>query len=125
VFAARRGWEEDAAVRDRVRGNAEFRAEKNIQHQHGFLYHFINGGKPASGILNSEVSPIDHLSYSYAAPLTCRAYLMTRKLRTWRQKFYERIDWTWILHGGAKRFSMGWIPEQGFLKSRMGHLQRN
>ena len=112
--AARRGWEEDAAVRDRVRTTLSF-ALKNIQHQHGFLYHFING-ETGQRILNSEVSPIDTCLFLCGA-LTCRAYFDDKEIKDLATEFYERIDWTWILHGG-QTFSMGWIPEQGFLKSR-------
>jgi hypothetical protein len=112
--AARRGWEEDAAVRDRVRATLSF-ALKNIQHQHGFLYHFING-ETGQRILNSEVSPIDTCLFLCGA-LTCRAYFDDKEIKDLATEFYERIDWTWILHGG-QTFAMGWIPEQGFLKSR-------
>jgi len=112
--AARRGWEEDAAVRDRVRTTLSF-ALKNIQHQHGFLYHFISG-ETGQRILNSEVSPIDTCLFLCGA-LTCRAYFDDKEIKDLATEFYERIDWTWILHGG-QTFSMGWIPEQGFLKSR-------
>jgi hypothetical protein len=112
--AARRGWEEDAAVRERVRTTLSF-ALKNVQHQHGFLYHFISG-ETGQRILNSEVSPIDTCLFLCGA-LTCRAYFDDKEIQGLATEFYERIDWTWILHGG-QTFSMGWIPEQGFLKSR-------
>jgi hypothetical protein len=112
--AARRGWEEDAAVRDRVRTTLSF-ALKNVQHQHGFFYHFISG-ETGQRILNSEVSPIDTCLFLCGA-LTCRAYFDDKEIQGLATEIYERIDWTWILHGG-QTFSMGWIPEQGFLKSR-------
>ena len=112
--AARRGWEEDAAVRDRVRTTLSF-ALKNVQHQHGFMYHFVNG-ETGQRILNSEVSPIDTCLFLCGA-LTCRAYFDDKEIQGLATEIYERIDWTWILHGG-QTFSMGWIPEQGFLKSR-------
>jgi hypothetical protein len=112
--AARRGWEEDAAVRDRVRATLSF-ALKNIQHQHGFLYHFINR-ETGQRILNSEVSPIDTCLFLCGA-LTCRAYFDDKEIKDLATEFYERIDWTWILHGG-QTFALGWIPEQGFLKLR-------
>jgi hypothetical protein len=112
--AARRGWEEDAAVRDRVRATLSF-ALKTIQHQHGFLYHFISG-ETGQRILNSEVSPIDTCLFLCGA-LTCRAYFDDKEIKDLATEFYERIEWPWILHGG-QTFSMGWIPEQGFLKSR-------
>jgi hypothetical protein len=112
--AARRGWEEDASVRDRVRVTLNF-ALKNISHQHGFLYHFVSG-ETGQRILNSEVSPIDTCLFLCGA-LTCRAYFDDKEIRDLATEFYERIEWPWILHGG-QTFSMGWVPEQGFLKSR-------
>src|SRR5262249_48855448 len=41
-IAAQRGWEDDTAIRERVKLTLSF-ALKTVQHQHGFLYHFVNG----------------------------------------------------------------------------------
>ena len=74
-------------------------------------------------MLNSEVSPIDTCLFLCGA-LTCRGYFDDKEIQGLATELYERIDWTWILHGG-QTLSMGWMPEQGFLKIALGHLQRN
>ncbi len=113
-IAARRGWEEDTAVRDRVRVTLNF-ALKTVQHQHGFFYHFVNG-ETGQRMLNSEVSPIDTCLFLCGA-LTCRGFFDDKEIQGLATEIYERIDWTWVLHGG-QTLSMGWVPEVGFLKSR-------
>jgi hypothetical protein len=113
-IAARRGWEEDVAVRDRVRVTLNF-ALKTVQHQHGFFYHFVNG-ETGQRMLNSEVSPIDTCLFLCGA-LTCRGFFDDKEIQGLATEIYERIDWTWILHGG-QTLSMGWVPELGFLKAR-------
>ncbi len=113
-IAAHRGWEEDAVVRDRVRLTLGF-AVRNIQNQHGFLYHFISG-ETGQRALNSEVSPIDTCLFLCGA-LTCRAYFDDKEIQGLATELYDRIDWNWILHGG-QTLSMGWVPDLGFLKSR-------
>ena len=112
--AARRGWEEEAAVRDRVRVTLNF-ALKSVQQQHGFMYHFVNG-ETGQRMLNSEVSPIDTCLFLCGA-LTCRGFFDDKEIQGLATEIYERIDWTWVLHGG-QTLSMGWVPELGFLKSR-------
>ena len=113
-IAARRGWEEDTVIRERVRLTLNFTL-KNVQHQHGFLYHFVNG-ESGQRMLNSEISPIDTCLFLCGA-LTCRALFDDKEIQGLATELYERIDWTWVLHGG-QTLAMGWLPEQGFLKSR-------
>ena len=113
-IAARRGWEEDATVRERVKVTLSF-ALRNVQQQHGFLYHFVSG-ETGQRMLNSEVSPIDTCLFLCGA-LTCKGYFDDKEIQGLATELYERIDWTWVLHGG-QTLSMGWIPEQGFLKTR-------
>jgi hypothetical protein len=112
--AARRGWEEDTAVRERVKVTLSF-ALRNVQHQHGFLYHFVNG-ETGQRVLNSEVSPIDTCLF-LCGVLTCKGYFDDKEIQGLATEFYERIDWNWVLHGG-RTLAMGWAPELGFLKAR-------
>lgn len=113
-IAASKGWEEHAAVRDRARITLSF-ALRNIQHQHGFLYHFVNG-ETGQRVLNSEVSPIDTCIFLCGA-LTCRGFFDDKEIQGLATEFYERVDWTWALHSGPTLAS-SWNPEQGFLRSR-------
>ena len=113
-IAVARGWEEEAAVRDRVRVTLNF-ALKTVQHQHGFLYHFVNG-ETGQRILQSEVSPVDTCIFLCGA-LTCKAFFEDQEIQETATALYERADWSWMLHGG-QTLSMGWMPELGFLRSR-------
>jgi hypothetical protein len=113
-IAASRGWKEYEAVRDRVRVTLTF-ALRNIQQQHGFLYHFVNG-ENGQRILNSEVSPIDTCIFLCGA-FTCRGFFDDKEIQGLVAEFYERMDWTWALHGG-QALALSWSPEQGFTRSR-------
>jgi hypothetical protein len=113
-IAAHHGWEEDQAVRERAKITLGF-VLRNVQHQHGFLYHFISG-ENGQRILNSEISPIDTCLFLCGA-LTCRAFFDDKEIQDLATALYERVEWTWLLHG-AQTLSMGWLPESGFLKAR-------
>jgi hypothetical protein len=113
-IAAERGWEDDAAVRNRVRLTLDF-ALKTVQQQHGFFYHFVNG-ETGQRILQSEISPVDTCILLCGA-LTCRGFFDDQQIQQTATALYERADWNWMLHGG-QTLSMGWMPELGFLKAR-------
>jgi hypothetical protein len=50
--------------------------------------------------------------------LLCRQYFAgNRRIEALATTFYRRIDWEWMLNGGGT-LSMGWLPDQGFLKHR-------
>jgi len=114
AIAANRAWQEEAEVRDRVRVTLAF-ALRNVQHQHGFLYHFVNG-ETGQRILQSEVSPIDTCLLLCGA-LTCKASFDDPEIQQLATELYERVDWPWMLHG-AQTLAIGWMPELGFLRAR-------
>ena len=76
-IAAKRGYEEEGAIRDRVKITLSF-ALKGVQHQHGFLYHFVNG-ETGQRILNSEVSPVDTCLFLCGA-LTCKGFFDDKEI---------------------------------------------
>jgi hypothetical protein len=85
-------------------------------HEHGFLYHFIDieSGKR---MFNSELSSID-TSLLLCGILHCRTYFEgNKRIENLATTLYRRVDWQWMLNGGDT-LSMGWLPEQGFLKHR-------
>jgi hypothetical protein len=50
--------------------------------------------------------------------MTCRQYFSgNTRIEALATTFYRRIDWDWMLNGGTT-LSMGWLPDQGFLKHR-------
>jgi hypothetical protein len=103
--------------------DCEQRVEKTLAyllnecpHEHGFLYHFIDieSGKRMFG---SELSSID-TSLLLCGILHCRTYFEgNKRIENLATTLYRRVDWQWMLNGGDT-LSMGWLPEQGFLKHR-------
>jgi hypothetical protein len=89
---------------------------EDCPHEHGFLYHFIDieSGQRKFG---SELSSID-TALLLCGVLTCRQYFAgNARIEALATTFYRRVDWEWMLNGG-KTLSMGWLPDQGFLKHR-------
>ncbi|RYG25164.1 hypothetical protein EON82_08175 [bacterium] len=90
-------------------------------HQRGWLYHFVNW-KTGKREWNCETSTID-TSICLAGVLAAERYWKDPQVRRDAQAFAKRIDWQWALSdGGAKpdavHLTMGWKPEEGFLKAR-------
>src|SRR5277367_2182132 len=113
-----------AAKRNYLRpGDCEARVEKTLAflleecpHEHGFLYHFIDieSGRRMFG---SELSSID-TALLLCGVLLCRQYFAgNTRIEALATTFYRRVDWEWMLNGGTT-LSMGWLPDQGFLKYR-------
>lgn len=113
-----------AAQRHYLRPNdCEQRVEKTLAfllnecpHEHGFLYHFIDieSGKR---MFASELSSID-TALLMCGVLHCRQYFAgNSRIAALATTLYRRIDWEWMLNG-ADTLSMGWLPDQGFLKHR-------
>ncbi|MHB1701646.1 MAG: glucoamylase family protein [Acidobacteriaceae bacterium] len=87
-----------------------------LPNEHGFFYHFVDMATGArSG--SSEVSSID-TALLLCGVLTCRQYFSSNPtIVSLATQIYERVDWPWMLNGGTT-FSMGWLPESGFLPYR-------
>jgi hypothetical protein len=50
--------------------------------------------------------------------LLCRQYFTgNTRIEALATTFYRRINWQWMMNGGTT-LSMGWLPDQGFLKNR-------
>ncbi len=89
----------------------------DMPEENGFLYHFsdINTGVPETG---SEVSSIDTAIF-LCGVLTARAHFggENAQIQSLATQLYERVNWPWMLNGGST-FSMGWMPDSGFLAAR-------
>lgn len=89
----------------------------NMPEANGFFYHFsdINTGVRVPG---SEVSSID-TSILLCGVLAARAYFggENTAIQSLATQIYERVNWPWMLNGGST-FSMGWMPDSGFLTAR-------
>jgi hypothetical protein len=106
-----------AQIVERVRTTLDWHLN-HLPQVHGFFSHFtdVETGARHSG---SEISSID-TSLLLCGILTVRAYFKDAQIRRLATEIYERVDWPWMLNGG-KTFSMGWLPESGFLSARWNH----
>jgi hypothetical protein len=113
-----RSYRKSSDILERVRKTLRFLAN-DLQHEHGFFYHFIHMDTGARWEKN-ELSSIDS-SLLFCGVLTARQYFNDQEIKDLATKIYERVDWPWMLNGG-KTFSMGWHPETGFLNARWEHF---
>ena len=113
-IAEHRGWEDKKHIRDRVRNTLRFVATR-VPQAHGFFCHFLNV-QNGERVFQSEVSSIDTAIF-ICGVLTCRAFFDDAEIYDLATRIYERVDWSWLFHG-SKTMSMGWTPEQGFIKTR-------
>jgi hypothetical protein len=98
----------------RVRTTLDFIARR-MPHNHGFFYHFVDM-HTAERAFTSEISSID-TALLLLGVLHARAYFDTSDIRQMATDIYERVDWQWMMNGGAT-LDHGFKPETGFLKSR-------
>ena len=116
-IAEARGYGQAAAIRDRVRQTLRF-LRQQMPHEHGFFYHFVDC-QTGERAFHCELSSID-TTLLLCGVLTARAHFHDAEIQDHATAIYERVDWPWMLNGG-KTLSMGWKPEEGFLKSRWEH----
>jgi hypothetical protein len=112
-----RGYDKPAAIRERVRQTLRF-LKRQLPHEHGFFYHFIDM-ETGARVWNCELSSID-TSLLLCGVLTVRQHFKDAEIQDLATAIYERVDWPWMLNSGAT-FSMGWNPGSGFLRSRWEH----
>jgi len=117
TIADRRGYIPHAKIVERVRTTLNWHLN-SLPEVHGFFYHFTNieTGKRWA---RCELSPID-TSILLCGVLTARAWFDDAQIQSLAQQIYERVDWPWMLNGGAA-FAMGWHPETGFISARWDH----
>jgi hypothetical protein len=86
-----------------------------MPNQDGFFFHYVdmNTGQRAN---SSEVSSID-TAILLCGVLTCRQHFQDQQIADLATQLYQQVNWPWMLNGGAT-FSMGWLPESGFLTGR-------
>jgi hypothetical protein len=114
-IAAKRNYLLPSLCEERVERTLAFLLEE-CPHEHGFLYHFIDI-ESGERVFGSELSSID-TSLLLCGILTCRQYFSgNARIEALATAFYRRIDWQWMMNGGTT-LSMGWLPDQGFLKHR-------
>lgn len=90
-------------------------ARDRLAHERGFFYHFVNR-ELGDRVWACEVSPMDTALFLCGA-LTAREYFRDAQLERLVATLYQRVDWRWMLDGGAT-LRLGWRPESGFLPYR-------
>jgi hypothetical protein len=112
--ADQRGYAKPHEIAERMRRTLRFILNQ-LPHEHGFFYHFAHI-ETGQRLRRCEVSSID-TSILLCGVLTARQHFADPEIKELATKIYERVDWPWMLNDG-KTFSMGWLPESGFLKTR-------
>jgi hypothetical protein len=113
-----RGHAPKAELEAQVRRTLRFLHDRQPQHR-GFFFHFVDWAD-GERVWDCELSSIDSTLLMLGV-LTCRAHFDgDAEIRRLATALYERMDWPWFLNGGDT-VSMGWKPEDGFLKSRWDH----
>lgn len=113
-IADHRGWQDKKTILTRVANTLRF-VESRVPQAHGFFCHFLNL-QNGERVFQSEVSSIDTAIF-ICGVLTCRAYFGDPEIHALATKIFERVDWSWMLHG-EKTLTMGWTPEHGFIRTR-------
>jgi len=84
----------------------------------GFFYHFLDM-KTGARYGDSELSTVD-TAILLAGALFCQSYFDGPdrdevEIRNLADSIYRRVDWRWAQRN-APAISLGWTPEEGFLK---------
>jgi len=88
---------------------------EKLPHEHGFFFHFVDW-RTGEREWKCELSSID-TAILLCGVLTAGEHFKDAEIRDLARKIYERVDWQWMMAGGAT-LSHGWTPEGGFLKNR-------
>lgn len=121
AVAAERGWMTKNEAMHRTRKALRFAANQ-VQHEHGFFYHFIstNSGKR---VVQSEVSPIDSAIF-VAGALFAAEYFKDPEISKLTYEIYERMDFPWMQNGGTF-FALSWSPEKKFSEKSWDHFDES
>lgn len=113
-IAHKRGYGDAAQIRARVKNTLMFLLNQ-LPNVKGFFYHFVDMNTGAR-VWNCELSSID-TAILLCGVLTCRQYFQDFQIQSLASQIFNRVNWPWMLNAGTA-FSMGWMPENGFINSR-------
>ncbi len=125
-IAAERGWisREGAAdytlkVLKTLWQAPQGQAAQGTSGDHGLFYHFLNA-KTGLRAGNNEISTVD-TALLMSGVLFSKNYFdanlpKEREIRELSTKLFSRVDWNWATNDTG-RLSMGWTPENGFIKT--------
>ncbi len=91
-----------------------------LSNVHGWYYHFIDK-HTGERAWKCELSSIDTCLLVVGA-LACGQYFQGTEVERLANAIYDRMDWNWMRTNGGTQpdklvVSMGWKPEEGFLKA--------
>lgn len=94
-------------------------APQGTSGDHGLFYHFLDA-KTGLRAGNNEVSTVD-TALLMSGVLFSKNYFdgnlaKEREIRELSTKLFSRVDWNWATNSTG-RLSMGWTPENGFIKT--------
>jgi hypothetical protein len=120
-----RGYVTREQARQRVLKTLRFFADapqgpqaRGVTGYRGFFYHFLNM-KTGERFEDTELSTVD-TAILLAGALFCQSYFdgpdpEEVEIRSLVETIYRRVDWRWA-QPKAPAISLGWSPEEGFLK---------
>ena len=120
-----RGYITREQARERVLKTLRFFADapqgpeaRGMTGHRGFFYHFLDV-KTGARYGDSELSTVD-TAILLAGALFCQSYFDGPdrdevEIRNLADSIYRRVDWRWAQRN-APAISLGWTPEEGFLK---------
>ena len=119
-IAVERGWISRKAAYDRALTTLSFVHDK-LPQVHGFHFHFVDW-RTGERVWSSELSSIDSSLLALGA-LAAGEYWPGTPVQSLAKRIAGRMDWKWMQTDGGARPnefipSMGWKPEDGFIKAR-------
>lgn len=117
-IAAERGWLPKAEAKRRAAAAIRYYARESF-HTHGWFYHFVHSSTGERWNKN-EISSID-TSLLLAGMIAASQYFADPAMAKDVDAIWARIDYHWMLNEHLHFLSMGWRPENGFIKARWDH----
>jgi hypothetical protein len=121
--AVSHGWIDRQAAYNRALTTLRF-VHDRLPQVHGWYYHFIDM-HTGERVWKCELSSIDTTLLILGA-LMAGQYWPHTEVQQLADDLNERLDWTWMRTNGGEKpekrvVSMGWHPEDGFIKSDWDH----
>lgn len=112
-----RGWIDRQDAYDRCFKVLRFLRDHGAQ-ERGTFYHFLHM-RTGQRAWNCEVSNID-TALLMAGVLTVRQHFPGTELARLADELFNRVEWGWLMTEDGT-LSMGWKPEEGFIKAKWDH----
>jgi hypothetical protein len=120
AIGSHRHWLDRKSALERTRMTVDWLNQHGLK-EHGWFYHFVDW-RNGERHWNSEASSID-TGLLLAGEIIAEQEFKDKQLTDLVHQTFANIDWQWMLTDGGKQpnqktLSMGWHPEDGFIKAR-------